>query len=50
MEQVITENHNHLMELLGVIFNWCSWILYLLIDKYKRQRQDKKRDKVRETV
>ena len=50
MEQ-ITENHNHLMELLGTIFNWCSWpVLYLLIDKYKRESQEKKRDKVKETI
>jgi GAF domain-containing protein len=51
MEQVITENHNHLMELLGAFLTGVVGpILYLLIDKYKRQNQDKKRDKVRETI
>ena len=50
MEQ-ITENHNHIMELLGAFLTGVVGpILYLLIDKYKRQNQDKKRDKVRETI
>ena len=51
MEQVITENHNHLMELLGAFLTGVVGpILYLLIDRYKKQHQDKKRDKVRETI
>jgi GAF domain-containing protein len=50
MEQII-ENHNHIMELLGAFLTGVVGpILYLLIDKYKRQNQDKKRDKVRETI
>ena len=50
MEQII-ENHNHIMELLGAFLTGVVGpILYLLIDKYKRQHQDKKRDKVRETI
>ena len=39
------------MELLGAFLTGVVGpILYLLIDKYKRQNQDKKRDKVRETI
>ena len=39
------------MELLGAFLTGVVGpILYLLIDKYKRQHQDKKRDKVRETI
>ena len=50
MEQII-ENHNHIMELLGAFLTGVVGpILYLLIDRYKRQHQDKKRDKVRETI
>ena len=50
MEQ-ITENHNHLMELLGIFLTGVvGSVLYLLIDKYKREHNDKKRDKVKETI
>ena len=39
------------MELLGAFLTGVVGpILYLLIDKYKRQHNDKKRDKVRETI
>ena len=39
------------MELLGAFLTGVVGpILYLLIDRYKRQHQDKKRDKVRETI
>ena len=39
------------MELLGAFLTGVVGpILYLLIDKYKKQTQDKKRDKVRETI
>ena len=39
------------MELLGAFLTGVVGpILYLLIDKYKRQHQDKKRDKVKETI
>jgi len=39
------------MELLGAFLTGVVGpILYLLIDKYKRQNQDKKRDRVRETI
>ena len=49
--EIITENHNHLMELLGAFLTGVVGpILYLLIDRYKKQHQDKKRDKVRETI
>ena len=49
--EIITENHNHLMELLGAFLTGVVGpILYLLIDRYKRQHQDKKRDKVKETI
>ena len=50
MEQII-ENHNHIMELLGAFLTGVVGpILYLVIDRYHRQRQDKKRDKVKETI
>jgi len=40
-----------MMELLGAFLTGVVGpILYLLIDKYKRQNQDKKRDKVRESI
>ena len=39
------------MELLGAFLTGVVGpVLYLLIDKYKKQHQDKKRDKVRETI
>ena len=39
------------MELLGAFLTGVVGpVLYLLIDKYKRQHQDKKRDKVKETI
>ena len=39
------------MELLGAFLTGVVGpVLYLLIDKYKRQHNDKKRDKVRETI
>ena len=49
--EIITENHNHLMELLGAFLTGVVGpILYLLVDKYKKQQQDKKRDKVKENI
>ena len=49
--EIITEIHNHYMELLGAFLTGVVGpILYLLIDRYKKQHQDKKRDKVRETI
>ena len=49
--EIITEIHNHYMELLGAFLTGVVGpILYLLIDRYKRQHQDKKRDKVRESI
>jgi len=51
MEQVITENHNHLMELLGAFLTGVVGpILYLIVSKYMAHHKDKKRDKVRETI
>jgi len=51
MEQVITENHNHLMELLGAFLTGVVGpVLYLIVSKYMASHKDKKRDKVRETI
>jgi GAF domain-containing protein len=51
MEQVITENHNHLMELLGAFLTGVVGpVLYLIVSKYMANHKDKKRDKVRETI
>ena len=45
------DEHNHIMELLGAFLTGVVGpILYLLIDRYKRQQIDKKRDKVKETI
>lgn len=49
--EIITENNNNIMELLGAFLTGVVGpVLYLIIDKYHKQRQEKKRDKVRETI
>ena len=51
MEQILTENHNHAMELIGAFLTGVVGpILYLIISKYMAKEKDKKRDKVRETI
>jgi len=51
MEQILTENHNHIMELLGAFLTGVVGpILYLIISKQMASQKDKKRDKVRETI
>ena len=49
--EILTETHNHLMELLGAFLTGVVGpILYLLVSKHMAKKQDKKRDKVRETI
>ena len=49
--EIITENHNHLMELLGAFLTGVVGpVLYLIVSKYMASHKDKKRDKVRETI
>jgi GAF domain-containing protein len=49
--EIITENHNHLMELLGAFLTGVVGpVLYLIIDRYHRQRKENKRDKLKETI
>lgn len=49
--EILTETHNHLMELLGAFLTGVVGpVLYLLVSKYMAREKDKKRDKVRETI
>ena len=51
MEQIITENHNHAMELLGAFLTGVVGpVLYLLISKYLQKEKERKRDKVKENI
>jgi len=47
----IIDNNTNIMELLGAFLTGVVGpVLYLIIDRYHKQRQENKRDKVRETI
>jgi len=49
--EILTENHNHLMELLGAFLTGVVGpILYLIISKQMAKEKDKKRDIVKDTI
>ena len=49
--EIITENHNHIMELLGAFLTGVVGpILYLLISKHLQKQKDSKKDVVKDTI